>query len=106
MLLQTLATWPVDTSPHRTMFLPIRASSGLAFSNADSDAPTMNVSVAFSAPAVPPETGASMSTCPCAPIASETCLATGGAIVLASMQNLAPVPEAPAAIPFSPRYTF
>ena len=59
MLLQALAAWPVPAGPQCTMVLPIASITGFARANTSSLPPIMKVSVAASAPAVPPETGAS-----------------------------------------------
>src|SRR4029453_16884018 len=59
ILLQILAACPAPALPACTMVLPIAASIGFDFSKAISLPPTMNVSVAASAPATPPDTGAS-----------------------------------------------
>ena len=59
MLLQILTTWPKPAPPQCTMFLPMPCSRGSAFWNVALSPPHMKVSVAASAPATPPETGAS-----------------------------------------------
>ena len=59
MLLQILAAWPAPASPQCTTRLPMHSRIGLALSKADLAPPVMKVSVAASAPATPPDTGAS-----------------------------------------------
>src|SRR5450756_553032 len=58
--LTILVSWPEPAGPSRVTALAKCAMTGLAFSNGAASPPHITVSVPFSAPAWPPETGASM----------------------------------------------
>ena len=81
MLLQTLAAWPSPAPPQCTTRRPIASSSGRAASKSSSDPPTMNASVAFSAPTTPPDTGASIERWPAASASACAARASSTAIV-------------------------
>ena len=87
MLLQILAAWPLPDGPAWTTALPICASTGRARATPASLPPTMKVSVAFSAPATPPETGASSTSRPRSPAASFTARAVSTSIVEQSISS-------------------
>eukprot|EP00835_Amoeboradix_gromovi_P004261 NODE_321_length_11054_cov_0.461524.p7 type:complete len:175 gc:universal NODE_321_length_11054_cov_0.461524:4037-4561(+) len=59
MLLQTFAVAPAPATPQCTMFLPMVDKIGSAIFNTCDSPPTMKVKLAFSAPDMPPDTGAS-----------------------------------------------
>ncbi len=103
MLLQILAVWPAPTLPAWKMLAPMMSNSGRARSSAASLPPTMNVSVPAAAPAVPPETGASIKSTPLAWAAAPTFCALAAAMVLLSIIN-APAGSMPSK-PLSPRYS-
>ena len=63
-LLQSFATSPAPTAPTWTMCLPMAPRTGRASSRSPASPPTMMASVPSSAPATPPETGASMNRTP------------------------------------------
>ena len=89
------------------MFLPIFSSTGLARSNAAASPPTMKLSVPAAAPAVPPETGASMKTMSSVCAAPATLREDAGAIV---EQSITSVPglmcwSRPCSLALAPRYS-
>mmetsp|Transcript_25140 Transcript_25140/g.56757 ORF Transcript_25140/g.56757 Transcript_25140/m.56757 type:complete len:203 (-) Transcript_25140:133-741(-) len=86
-LLQIFATCPLPLPPQCTMFLPMAARTGRDLVRARSSPPTMNVRVAFCAPIVPPETGASMNSWPLPWQTSESSRAHAGSTVLQSMKR-------------------
>ena len=88
MLLQHFAAWPAPLSPQWTTFLPIASNNGWAASKFSWGPPTMNVSVPFSAPAVPPETGASRARCPASCTRSAASRASSTLIVEQSMNRV------------------
>ena len=88
MLLQILATWPVPSAPQWTTFFPIFSKIGFAVSNALLSPPTINVSVAASAPTVPPETGASSMTIFFCAAEAATSRAVCGSMVLQSISKV------------------
>ena len=63
-LLQSLATSPAPTAPMWTTWPPMAPRTGRAASRSSASPPTMMASVPSSAPATPPETGASMNRTP------------------------------------------
>eukprot|EP00965_Chrysotila_dentata_P252602 6210780-Pleurochrysis_carterae.AAC.3 len=91
-LLESLAAWPLPTSPQCRTRWPISSSTGRARSTAPAvAAPTMKVSVAASAPTTPPETGASTNSHPAASALAAISRAMAGAIV---EQSISRVPAA------------
>ena len=93
MLLQTLAAWPLPGAPAWTMVRPMAAKTGLARAKAAAEPPAMKVSVAASAPATPPETGASSISWPAAAAAPWTARALATSMVEQSIRS-APGPAA------------
>src|SRR6478672_397014 len=103
MLLQIFATCPLPIPPQWTMFLPMACSTALVNSKSFASPPTMKVSVPASAPATPPDTGASTMGQPFAFASIATSRAVSGSMVEESMSG---VPgAAPFNTPYSPRYT-
>ena len=79
---------PKPDSPQWIARLPIKASSGCARANDSGGAPTMNDSVAASAPTVPPDTGASIIDAPASAIRADTDLATAWSSVVQSAASV------------------
>ena len=89
MLLTSLATVPVPSSPMWITLALNDCSTGRASSNTFLSPPTMMAMVAASAPTVPPLTGASSMAMPLAAIAAPIFFTIDGALVDRSMIGLA-----------------
>ena len=94
MLLQILAAWPLPDGPVWTMVAPICSRIGRARATAPASPPTMKVSVAFSAPATPPDTGASTISRPRSAAACQTARAVSTSIVEQSISSARRPPRA------------
>src|SRR5262249_20517090 len=102
MLLQILVTWPKPGPPQCTIFLPIPCNSGSALAKVALSPPHMKVSVAASAPATPPDTGASSMAMPRSAAAACTARALSTSMVELSINT---APASAAAITPAPRNT-
>ena len=98
-----LTAWPAPIGPTWVIVRPIAVSTGRARSTSRSCPPTKIVRVAFWAPSLPPETGASTKTSPRPSSRSANFQLPDGAMVEQSMIS---VPSwAPAATPSGPKRT-
>ena len=101
--LTALTAWPAPIGPTWVMVLPIAARTGRARSTSADSPPTKIVSVAFLAPSLPPETGASTMDRPCSLRRAAKSQLPEGAIV---EQSTISVPaRAPPATPSWPNRT-
>ena len=99
-LLTILQTAPEPRSPQYITLSPIRSKTALYFSYVDSSPPTITHKVPFSAPPVPPLTGASSTFTPLDSAASDIRWTVSGSVVLRSKKA---VPrDAPLRMPPSP----
>src|SRR5882672_1892274 len=102
-LLQILAACPLPGAPAWITALPILSRIGRAAAKAFSLPPTIKVSVAASAPATPPDTGASRASKPALAAAAWTTRAVSTSMVEQTMSSV-PGPARPM-MPSAPRYT-
>ena len=98
-----LVTWPAPGGPISVTALEKASATGLALSNGACSPPHMTVSWPFSAPAWPPDTGASMKSMPrFLPWAWSSRAMSAEAVVLS--KKIVPLPM-PAKAPLSPSTT-
>jgi hypothetical protein len=77
-----LVSWPAPAGPRSVTARAYESITGFAFSKAAASPPHITVSLPFSAPACPPETGASMKSTPFSFAAANTLRATSADAVV------------------------